>query len=145
MNKLKDPPGTGLLPPGEFTPGTFTPTEKSLSCTEKGLTDNYLGSIRSASDQYLAAHPEISDRLSYDDLAAVAQLRDGVIAILTSQGFKAGRILDPSGNPYPQVVAVGKATDPDATVYRVTAGGGVIREAIKAAYCGDHVPWNSVK
>ena len=111
------------------------------TCAEKGQTDKYQSDVKNAANKYLASHPEIGDLPSYgaadggsdEGEAAVAQLRDGVIAILIGQGFHAETI-----GSYPQIVAVWKDGDPDKTGYRVTAGGGKIHDAIQAGYCGGH-------
>lgn len=100
--------------------------------------------VKNAARQYVASHPEIANEPSYVNEAAVAQLRDGVIAMLVSQGYRAGRILGPDGAPYPQMVAFGNSSDVDAKAYRVTAGGAAIREAINAGYCNDNIPWSDV-
>jgi hypothetical protein len=100
--------------------------------------------VRQAAREYVAQHPEISERKSYEEVWAVGQLRDGVIAMLRARGYRAGTIFGPDGKPYDQMVAFGNANDPDAHAYRVTAGGGPIRRAIEASYCDDNIPWQDV-
>lgn len=118
------------------------------TCAEKGQTDLYQSDVKSAANEYVASHPEIADLPSYgagdggsdEGEAAVAQLRDGVIAILTERGFQAEKIADSADSTkfYPQMVNVWKDGDPDKHAYRVTGGGGIISEAIKVGYCGGH-------
>jgi hypothetical protein len=100
--------------------------------------------VKNAAHQYLAAHPEISEAESYQDIAAVEQLRDGVLQILAAQGIRGGKVMGPDGKPYYQLVAIGNPTDPQATVYRVTAGGGPIRRAIEVAYSDGPIDWSGV-
>ena len=114
------------------------------TCAEKGQSDNYQSDVRNAANEYMASHPEIAGLSSYEALDAVAQLRDGTIAILISQGFNAKTIPGPDGVPYPQVVSVWKSGDTDTTDYRVTAGGGPIVQAIAAGYCGGHSTFDGV-
>jgi hypothetical protein len=125
-------------------PVPATPQEPLTSCTDKGVSDNYTSQLRNAAQQYVNANPSLATADSYTDTSAVAQVRDGAIAILLGQGFRAGTIFDPSGQPYYQVVAVGSANDADATVYRVTAGGGPVSQAINNTFCDNHVPWTEV-
>ncbi len=135
--------------PGNTIPETYEDLDAGgggftcETCAEKNQTDPYQNDVRVAAREYLAAHPEIADLPSYNAAdggsdegeAAVARLRDGTIAILKTKGFNATT----SGNPpYPQVVTVWKNGDADKSVYRVAAGGGKIRDAIEAGYCGGH-------
>lgn len=103
-----------------------------------------IDTVKDAAREYLAKHPEIENEPSYENRAAVAQLREGVIAILAAKGYRVGRILGPDGQPYDQMVAFGNLGDPDAHAYRVAAGGGPIREAITVGYCNDNIPWADV-
>lgn len=103
-----------------------------------------IDTVKDAAREYLAQHPEIANEPSYENRAAVAQLREGVIAILAAKGYRVGRILGPDGQPYDQMVAFGNVGDPDAHAYRVAAGGGPIREAITVGYCNDNIPWRDV-
>jgi hypothetical protein len=103
-----------------------------------------IDTVKEAAREYLTKHPEIAGEPSYENVAAVAQLREGVIASLISKGYKAGRILGPDGKPYDQMVAFGNIGDADAKAYRVTAGGGRISEAIKVGYLNDNIPWADV-
>ncbi|MDB5100949.1 MAG: hypothetical protein JWM80_5370 [Cyanobacteria bacterium RYN_339] len=103
-----------------------------------------IDTVKDAAREYLAQHPEIANEPSYVNTAAVAQLREGVIAILNNKGYKAGRVLGPDGKPYDQVVAFGNANDPQAQPYRVTAGGGPIHEAITVGYTDASLPWADV-
>jgi hypothetical protein len=100
--------------------------------------------VKDVARQYVAQHPAIADAPSYEDTAAVAQLREGVIAALQAKGYKAGRILGPDGKPYDQMVAFGNPNDPQAQAYRVTAGGARISEAINVGYTDTPIPWGDV-
>lgn len=116
-----------------------------LTCAEKGLSDNYQADVKSAANKYLVLYPEIANESSSKNLAAVAQLRDGIITILIGQGFNAKKVASPQEYNgeffYPQMVWVWKSSDPDKTGYRITAGGGIISEAIKVGYCDGHEPF----
>jgi hypothetical protein len=101
--------------------------------------------VKGFAREYVAQHPEIQEAESYENEAAVAQLREGVIAMLNAKGYKAGRILGPDGKPYPQMIAFGNANDTQAQAYRVTAGGGPIRRAIEVGYCNDPIPMGDVR
>ncbi|MDB5096128.1 MAG: hypothetical protein JWM80_549 [Cyanobacteria bacterium RYN_339] len=100
--------------------------------------------VKGLATAYVAQHPEIAEAESYVDTAKVAQLREGVIAMLIAKGCRAGRILGPDGKPYDQMIAFGNANDPMAQAYRVTAGGGPIRRAITVGYTNDPAPWSDV-
>jgi hypothetical protein len=103
-----------------------------------------IDTVKDAARQYIAQHPEIANEPSYENRAAVAQLREGVIAMLSAKGYKVGRILGPDGQPYDQMIAFGNPNDPKAQAYRVTAGGGPIHEAITVGYTNDPIPWSDV-
>jgi hypothetical protein len=100
--------------------------------------------VKDVARAYLAQHPEIANEPSYVNTAAVAQLREGVIAALVAKGYRAGRILGPDGQPYDQMVAFGNQNDAMAHAYRVTAGGARIGEAITVGYENDPAPWSDV-
>jgi hypothetical protein len=100
--------------------------------------------VKEVARAYVAQHPELADRPSYEDTAAVARLREGVIAALKAKGYRAGRILGPDGKPYDQGVGFGNQNDGMAHSYRVTAGGGRIIRAIDAGYEDDPLPWSDV-
>ncbi|OHA26304.1 MAG: hypothetical protein A3D56_01845 [Candidatus Taylorbacteria bacterium RIFCSPHIGHO2_02_FULL_45_35] len=129
--------------------GTGSTGNTCDTCAEKGQTDLYQSDVRNAANQYLSANPQLANLSSATDLNAVAQLRDGTIAILISQGFNAEKSAspDPYANGeyfYPQMVNIWRNSDPDKTVYRITAGGGVISVAISAGYCGGHLTFSNV-
>src|SRR3990167_1317680 len=135
------------LPPDPSVGGGSGGGTTCGTCAEKGQTDFYQGDVTSAAHAYLNANPQLANLSSATDLNAVAQLRDGVIAILISQGFNSEK--EPSPDPYangeyfyPQMVNVWKNGDPDKTSYRVTAGAGVISAAIGAGYCSGHVTFS---
>jgi hypothetical protein len=108
------------------------------TCAEKQQADKYQADVKSAVKQALTelevTSPGIGN-LSRNNDSAVSQLRDKTIAILRTREFTATT----SGNPpYPQVINVSKAGDPDYHGYRIVAGQDIIVKAIDVGYCGGH-------